>query len=150
MVVMGRYEHEVMNAVGLRGTVSVRDLAALLDVSAQTVRRVVKPMVQRGEVHKVHGAITSVTSTGDAPFLTRMNVARDAKVAIAARVAQLVRDGDSVALTFETKTELLTMPPFGLLASEVAAFACLAVAAAAVIRLARRGRDDDASPDPSR
>lgn len=95
---MGRYEHEVMNAVGLRGTVSVRDLAALLDVSEQTVRRVVKPMVERGEVHKVHGAITSVTSTGDAPFLTRMNVARDAKVAIAARVAQLVRDGDTVAL----------------------------------------------------
>lgn len=57
--------------------------------------------------------------------------------------------GDSVALTFETKTELLTMPPFGLLAAEAAAFACLAVAAAAVIRLARRGRDDDASPDPS-
>lgn len=98
MVVMGRYEHEVMNAVGLRGTVSVRDLAALLDVSEQTVRRVVKPMVERGEVHKLHGAITSVTSTGDAPFLTRMNVARDAKVAIAARVAQLVRDGDTVVL----------------------------------------------------
>ncbi len=93
-----RYEHEVMNAVGLRGRVSVRELATLLDVSEQTVRRVVKPMVERGEVHKVHGAISSVTSNGDAPFLMRMNVAREAKVAIAAEVARLVRDGDTVAL----------------------------------------------------
>ena len=58
--------------------------------------------------------------------------------------------GDDVTLTFENKTELQTMPPFGLLLAEVAAYACLAVAAGAVIRLARRGRDDDASPDPSR
>lgn len=52
--------------------------------------------------------------------------------------------GDDVALTFETKTELQTMPPFGLLVAEVAAYACLAVAAGALVRLARRGRDDDA------
>ena len=58
--------------------------------------------------------------------------------------------GDNVALTLESKTELNTMPPFGLLVAEVAAYACLAVAAGAVIRLARRGRDDDAMPDPSR
>ena len=97
---MGRYEHEVMNAVGLRGTVSVRELAALLDVSEQTVRRVVKPMAERGDVHKGHGAITAATttSTGEAPFLTRMSVARDEKVAIATEVAKLVRDGDTVAL----------------------------------------------------
>jgi DeoR family transcriptional regulator, glycerol-3-phosphate regulon repressor len=98
---MGRYEHEVMNAVGLRGTVSVRELASLLDVSDQTIRRIVKPMVERGEVHKVHGAITSVTSApglGDAPFLTRMNVARAEKIAIATEVATLIQDGDTVAL----------------------------------------------------
>jgi hypothetical protein len=38
-----------MNAVGLRGTVSVRDLAALLDVSEQTVRRIVRPQIMRHE-----------------------------------------------------------------------------------------------------
>ena len=50
MEFVGRYEQDVMNAAGLRGTVSVQELAALLDVSEQTVRRVVKPMVERGEV----------------------------------------------------------------------------------------------------
>lgn len=100
-VSVGRYEQDVMNAVGLRGTVSVRELAALLDVSDQTVRRIVKPMVERGEVRKVHGAITAVTgapTVGEAPFLSRMNEQREAKVAIAAKVAELVHDGDSLVL----------------------------------------------------
>ena len=53
--------------------------------------------------------------------------------------------GDEVAVTFETRTTLLTMPPLGLLVGEVAALAGLAVAGGALIRLARRGRDDGAS-----
>ncbi len=101
---MARYHDEVMNAVGLRGTVSVAELAALLDVSEQTVRRIVKPMVARGDVEKVHGAIVatnrtgSAASLGQAPFLTRMNVNQRAKVAIATEVAAMINDGDTIAL----------------------------------------------------
>jgi DeoR family transcriptional regulator, glycerol-3-phosphate regulon repressor len=98
MAPMGRYEHDVMNAVSLRGSVSVRDLAALLDVSEQTVRRIVKPMVEQQQVTKVHGAIVAVDRPGEPPFLSRMNVARAAKIAIATRVASLVNDGDTIAL----------------------------------------------------
>ena len=43
---MARYEEEVLNAVSLRGTISVRELATLLHVSEQTVRRVVQPLVR--------------------------------------------------------------------------------------------------------
>jgi DeoR family transcriptional regulator, glycerol-3-phosphate regulon repressor len=98
MAVMARYEHDVMQAVSLRGSMSVRDLAALLAVSEQTVRRIVKPMVDREEISKVHGAIVAVGPPGEPPFLARMNVARAAKIAIATRVAELVHDGDSIAL----------------------------------------------------
>lgn len=98
MAAMGRYEHDVINAVALHGSVSVRDLAAQLEVSEQTVRRIVRPMVERGEVTKVHGAIMSVGRPGEPPFLSRMNVARAAKVAIATAVAGLVNDGDAIAL----------------------------------------------------
>lgn len=104
---VGRYEHEVMSAVGLRGTVSVRDLAALLDVSEQTVRRIVRPMVERGDVRKVHGSVVGVTPTGEAPFLERMNVERDAKVRIAAAVAGLVHDRDTVALDTGSTTAFI-------------------------------------------
>jgi len=77
---------------------SVRELAALLNVSEQTVRRVVKPLVERGVVEKVHGAVVGRSRPGEAPFLARMTVHQRAKVAIAARVAAMVRDGDAVAL----------------------------------------------------
>lgn len=95
---MALYEQEVLDAVALRGTISVRELATLLSVSEQTVRRVVKPLVERGVVDKVHGAVVARTRPGEAPFQARMVVHQREKVAIAAAVAALVRDGDSVAL----------------------------------------------------
>ena len=95
---MARYEQDVMDAVALRGSVTVRELAMLLHVSEQTVRRIVKPLVERGEVEKVHGAVVGRTRPGEAPFLARMTINQRAKVAIAARVASLVRDGDVIAL----------------------------------------------------
>jgi len=95
---MAPYEQEVLNAVSLRGTISVRELATLLSVSEQTVRRVVKPLVERGVVDKVHGAVVGRSRPGEAPFLARMTVHQREKVAIASAVAGLVRDGDAVAL----------------------------------------------------
>jgi DeoR family glycerol-3-phosphate regulon repressor len=95
---MSRYEQEVMNAVALRGTVTVAELAGLLGVSDQTVRRIVKPMVERGEVAKVHGAVVGVEVLGEPPFLARMKLQQKAKIAIAGAVAAVVSDGDSIAL----------------------------------------------------
>ena len=99
-----RYEQEVLNAVSLRGSVTVTELAALLGVSDQTVRRIVRPMAERGEVTKVHGAVLGVDRAGEPPFLTRMNVNHRAKVAIATAVAELVADGDSLALDVGSTT----------------------------------------------
>lgn len=100
----GRYEQEVRHAVSLRGSVTVAELAALLGVSDQTVRRVVRPMAERGEVTKVHGAILGVDRAGEPPFLARMDVNHRAKVAIATAVAELVADGDSLALDVGSTT----------------------------------------------
>lgn len=95
---MARYEEEVLNAVSLRGTISVRELATLLHVSEQTVRRVVQPLVERGVVEKVHGAVVGRSRPGEAPFLARMTVHQREKVAIAGAVAAMVHDGDTIAL----------------------------------------------------
>jgi DeoR family glycerol-3-phosphate regulon repressor len=95
---MAMYEQEVLNAVALRGTISVRELATLLHVSEQTVRRVVRPLVERGAVDKVHGAVVGRSHPGEAPFLARMTVHQREKVAVAGAVAALVNDGDTVAL----------------------------------------------------
>ena len=95
---ISKHEQDIQSAVSLRGTVSVAELSQMLGVSDQTIRRIVKPMVARGEVTKVHGAIVSTTSPTDPPFQTRMNANRAAKVAIANHVADLVPDGAALAI----------------------------------------------------
>ena len=95
---MSKYEAHIQEIVNLRGSISVLDLARELKVSDQTVRRVVRPLVERGEICKVHGALVSNRSALDPPFLARMAQNRAAKVAIARAVADLVRDGDSIAI----------------------------------------------------
>lgn len=95
---MSKYEHDILSTVNLRGTVSVTELARILEVSDQTIRRIAKPLVERGELRKVHGALVSTQKVTDPPFLARMNENRAEKVAIANRVAGLVADGGSVMI----------------------------------------------------
>jgi DeoR family transcriptional regulator, glycerol-3-phosphate regulon repressor len=45
---MSRHEHYILSTVNIRGTVKVAELAQILDVSDQTIRRIVKPMEARG------------------------------------------------------------------------------------------------------
>lgn len=95
---MSKYESQIIEIVNLRGSISVLDLAHELQVSDQTIRRVVKPLVERGDISKVHGALVSNRSALDPPFLARMSQNRAAKIAIAREVARLVKDGDSIAI----------------------------------------------------
>lgn len=95
---MSKYEPHILEIVNVRGSISVLDLAHELDVSDQTIRRVVKPLVERGDISKVHGALVSNRSALDPPFLSRMTQNRMAKIAIAREIARLIRDGDSIAI----------------------------------------------------
>ena len=95
---MSKHEQELKAAVHLRGTVKVSELSEMLGVSDQTIRRIVKPMVERGELRKVHGAIVSTMSPTDPPFQARMSRNRAAKVAIAREVAAVVPDGATLAI----------------------------------------------------
>lgn len=95
---MSKYETRILEIVNMRGSISVLDLAGELGVSDQTIRRVAKPLVERGELKKVHGALVSDRLALDPPFLSRMTLNRDAKIAVAREVAEIVRDGDAVAI----------------------------------------------------
>lgn len=95
---MSKYELQILEIVNLAGSIRIQDIARELNVSDQTIRRVVPPMVARGDISKVHGALVSNRSALDPPFLARMTQHRTAKIAIARAVAALVRDGDSIAI----------------------------------------------------
>lgn len=95
---MSKYEQDILNTVNLHGRVSVMDLARILQVSDQTVRRIVKPMVEDGRLSKVHGALVSTRNVLDPPFMARMTQNRAAKVAIANAVADRIPDGSAIAI----------------------------------------------------
>ncbi len=95
---MSKHEQEILNIVNLRGTVSVLEMAHRLDVSDQTIRRIVKPMEERGDLKKVHGALVSTQDLMDPPFLSRINTNRAAKVAIANCIVDLIPNGSSLAI----------------------------------------------------
>lgn len=95
---MSKHEQKILDIVNLRGTVTVIELSQNLDVSDQTIRRIVKPMEERGEVRKVHGAIVSTQNLTDPPFMSRMNKNISSKVAVANCIADLVENGSSLAI----------------------------------------------------
>lgn len=93
-----KYSEEILRRVDMMGTVSVQELSQIMGVSDQTIRRVTRPLAERGALSKVHGALVSNKSALDPPFLSRMNLNREAKVAIANAVVELVEDGDSLTI----------------------------------------------------
>ena len=95
---MSKYEQDILSTVNLHGRISVMELARILNVSDQTVRRIVKPMVAKGSLSKVHGALVSTQNVLDPPFLARMAQNRAAKVAIADAVAARIPDGSAIAI----------------------------------------------------
>jgi len=97
---------DIVRMVRERGTLAVSEIADVLGVSDETVRRDVRPLVHRGDVVKLHGAVTLPHQVGEAPFERRLREFAEAKRAIAKRTAELVEDGDSLMLDTGTTTSI--------------------------------------------
>lgn len=89
---------EILRLVRLRGSCRIIDLAEELNVSDETIRRNIRPLVRRGMVLKVHGGIMLPDRVEEPPFQNRMQENREAKQRIAALAARQVKDGDSIIL----------------------------------------------------
>ncbi len=79
--------------------VSVRDLQEHLDVSPATIRRDIDKLHELGRARKVYGGISANEAgarLSARPYDENRDIAVDAKRAIAAKAAELVRDGDSI------------------------------------------------------
>jgi DeoR family glycerol-3-phosphate regulon repressor len=91
-------QNEILRLVRAQHTCTITDLANTFSVSDETIRRDLKPLVAGGLLVKVHGGIMLPSQLDEPPFRRRLVEQRDAKRAIASRVAQMIRDGDSVML----------------------------------------------------
>ena len=80
-----------------RKHVTVRDLAAGLQVSEATVRRDLRELADRDELSLVHGGAT-LARGGDYSFQAKSGRAPEAKEVIGELAAELVADGDQIFL----------------------------------------------------
>jgi DeoR/GlpR family transcriptional regulator of sugar metabolism len=95
----------IVQLVETDGSVSVDDLAQRFDVSEMTVRRDLRTLEDQGLIRRVHGGATNARGRGyEPPFLLRKSEHAEAKAAIGQRAAEMVEDGDSIALDVGTTT----------------------------------------------
>ena len=87
--------------------ISTEELALLLDVSAETVRRDLIVLERSGKLSRVHGGALSASQlvSEEAPFSDRSATARQPKSAIGRAGAALVRPGQTVV--FDVGTTVL-------------------------------------------
>jgi DeoR family transcriptional regulator, fructose operon transcriptional repressor len=89
----------IVRAVRDSGSATVQELAALTGASEMTVRRDLDALARQGVLERVRGGARSLLLRGaEPPFALREREAVDAKRRIAAAVAALVTDGESVLL----------------------------------------------------
>jgi DeoR family glycerol-3-phosphate regulon repressor len=89
---------EIMRIVRARQTCTITELAEIFEVSDETIRRNIKPLIGDGLLVKVHGGIMLPDHLDEPPFQRRMQENHAGKQIIAARIGELVQDGDSLIL----------------------------------------------------
>ena len=103
MLVVERHA-KIRDVVETRRVVSTEDLARVLDVSTETVRRDLVQLGNRGQLRRVHGgaAARSVHVGPEPVFEDRAALNADAKVAIASVAVGLVQSGQTIVLDVGT------------------------------------------------
>lgn len=92
-------EQEILREIKRAGgSCRIGFLARKLSVSDETIRRNIKSLQASGLVKKVHGGVSlsGAVSAADPAFQRRMDKHTEAKKALAAKAAEMVKDGDSL------------------------------------------------------
>ena len=100
-------EQEILREIRLAGgSCRIGYLADRLRVSDETIRRNIKTLETGGLVQKVHGGVSLVglISVVEPPFQSRMDRNADTKKHLAARVAEMVENGDSLFMDIGSTT----------------------------------------------
>jgi DeoR family glycerol-3-phosphate regulon repressor len=96
---------EILRMLRQHGTMTVADLAIGLSVSEETIRRDAIPLEKRGDITKLHGALSMPHHFGEAPFEKRMRDHAPSKLAIARAAVELIKDGDSLIIDTGSTTQ---------------------------------------------
>lgn len=98
-------QRRLLEAVRLKVTMSVEELAQQLDVTPQTVRRDVKAMEEAKLLARYHGGVGLPSSVENIDYSQRQILNSEAKRRIAGAVADFVPNGCSLLINIGTTTE---------------------------------------------
>jgi len=88
-----------------KGSITISEITQLFNVSEMTARRDLNELDRQGLLRRVHGgAIANLGRSYEPPFHTRAIKNQAAKAAIGRKAAELIYDGDSIALDVGTTT----------------------------------------------
>ncbi len=90
----------LLNAIAESRTLTVREVAALLDTSEATARRDIKELAGEGLVNYVYGGVTALTDRQNKIVPLQMRDPENSKIkdAIAKRAAEMIHDGASIVI----------------------------------------------------
>lgn len=100
------YRHKyIIEEIEKRGSVTVLKLAAALDVSDMTIRRDLNELEKIGLIRRIHGGAVNARGRGYEPPLALRSVEnKPIKERIGRYAAELVAEGDSIALDIGSTT----------------------------------------------
>lgn len=95
----------ILEKLGMDQKVLVIDLSKLLDVTPETIRRDLSELEMKEQLFRIHGgAVPYITTHKEMVFEKKMSLHIEEKKMIAKRAAELVRDGDTIAVDVGSTT----------------------------------------------
>jgi DeoR family transcriptional regulator of aga operon len=107
---VGSRGERILRLLRINGTVAVEELCHELQISVATVRRELQNLEHRGLLRRTHGGATTIEPLlyeafqHDSSFRAQLEEHAEEKRRIAAAAADLIQDGDTIALTAGTTT----------------------------------------------
>lgn len=96
---------QILEYIAEHGEIKIQDICTMFEISDMTARRDLNELDRRGLLRRVHGgAVANLGRSYEPPFQTRSTKNQSKKIAIGAKAAELVFDGDSLALDVGTTT----------------------------------------------
>ncbi|WP_417210076.1 DeoR/GlpR family DNA-binding transcription regulator [Antarctobacter sp.] len=96
----------ILSMLAASRQVSANDLAEMLNVSRETVRRDLLDLEKTGQVNRVHGGAVLPEPRTEEPFRQRMTVQLRAKSEIARKAAGLIQPGQTILVDAGTTTAI--------------------------------------------
>jgi len=102
----GNPRHDrLLELIAERGYMNIDELAQLLEVSTQTIRRDIRKLSEQGLITRHHGGAGRASSVFNVAFEQREVSMTHEKIAIAEAIADYIPDGSTIFITIGTTVE---------------------------------------------